>query len=66
MLATNGLIALLLSILADFPQQVDTLQTVAEQSGYKATARHGEVVALCQELARRYPNALLHRAGPIG
>src|SRR5208282_1843425 len=50
-------------ILADFPQQVDTLQTVAEQSGYKATARHGEVVALCQELARRNPNAYYTELG---
>ena len=63
MLATNSLIALLLPILADFPQQVDTLQTVAEQSGYKATARHGEVVALCQELARRNPNAYYTELG---
>ena len=39
------------------------LQTVAEQSGYKATARHGEVVALCQELARRYPNAQYSELG---
>lgn len=63
MLATNSLLALLLPILADSPQQVDTLQTVAEQSGYKATARHGEVVALCQELARRYPNAYYTELG---
>src|SRR5271166_3816645 len=63
MLAANSLITLLLPILADFPQQVDTLQTVAEQSGYKATARHGEVVALCQELARRNPNAYYTELG---
>ena len=63
MLATKSLIALLSPILADFPQQVDTLQTVAEQSGYKATARHGEVVALCQELAKRYPNAYYTELG---
>ena len=25
---------------------------MAEQSGFKATARHGDVVALCKELAR--------------
>ena len=64
MLATNSLIALLLPILADSPLQVDTtLQTVAEQSGYKATARHGEVVALCQELAKRYPSAYYTELG---
>jgi dipeptidyl aminopeptidase/acylaminoacyl peptidase len=51
------LVALCLPILADFPQQVDTLQTVAEKSGYRATARHGDVVALCQELARRHQEA---------
>ena len=56
--AKTSLITLLLPILSGFPQQVDTsLQTVAEQSGFKKTARHGEVVALCQELARCYPNA---------
>jgi dipeptidyl-peptidase-4 len=63
MLATTSLIALFLPILADLPPQVDPLQTVAEQSGYKATARHGEVVALCQELARRYPNAYYTELG---
>jgi dipeptidyl aminopeptidase/acylaminoacyl peptidase len=47
-------------ILADFPQQVDTLQTVAERSGYKATARHGDVVALCQELAKRRPGSAFY------
>jgi hypothetical protein len=48
---------LCLPILADFPQQVDTLQTVAEKSGFRATARHADVVAVCKELARRYPAA---------
>ncbi|MBV8488548.1 MAG: M14 family metallopeptidase, partial [Planctomycetaceae bacterium] len=58
MLNTYSLATLLLLILADSPQQVDTpLQTVAEQSRNKATARHGEVIALCQELARRFPSA---------
>jgi dipeptidyl aminopeptidase/acylaminoacyl peptidase len=50
-------LALVLSMLAQPPQQVDPLQTVAERSGYRATARHGEVVALCEELARRHPEA---------
>ena len=48
-------------IVANFPQQVDTLQTVAERSGYKATARHGDVVALCKELARRHPDAAVYQ-----
>ncbi len=63
MLATKSLIALLSAILANFPPQVDTLQTVAEQSGYTETARHGDVVALCQELAKRYPNAYYAELG---
>jgi dipeptidyl aminopeptidase/acylaminoacyl peptidase len=46
------LVALSLPILAEFPQQVDTLQTVAEKSGYRATAPYGDVVDLCRELAR--------------
>src|SRR5437870_2062755 len=49
--------ATLLTLLSLFPQQVDTLKTVAEQSSYRATARHGDVVALCKELAKRYPDA---------
>ncbi len=63
MLATHTLIALLLPILADSPQQVDTLQTVAEQSGYRSTSRHGDVVALCQALAKRYPGATFTELG---
>ena len=58
-----NLTALLLTILTGLPQQGDTLQTVAEQSGYKATARHGDVVALCKELARKYPNAQYSELG---
>ena len=47
-----NLAALVLLNLAGLPQQGDALQAVAEQSGFKATARHGDVVALCKELAR--------------
>ncbi|MFO0888370.1 MAG: DPP IV N-terminal domain-containing protein [Isosphaeraceae bacterium] len=57
MSATLTLIAVSLPMLAELPQQVDTLRTVAERSDYKATARHGDVVALCRELAGRYPAA---------
>ena len=57
MLYSCGVVALLLPILAQIPPQVDSLQTVAERSGYRATARHGDVVALCKELARKYPGA---------
>ena len=52
-----GLFTLFLPILADFPQQVEATRTVAEQTGYRATARHADVVGLCQELARRYPGS---------
>lgn len=44
-------------IVADSPAQVDTPRTVAERSGFKATARHGDVMALCAELAKRHPSA---------
>jgi hypothetical protein len=37
--------------------------TVAEKSGFKATARHAEVVSFCQELARTSP---LVRLGELG
>ena len=57
MLYSCGVVALLLPILAQIPPQVDSLQTVAERSGYRATARHGDVVALCKELSRKYPDA---------
>ena len=40
------------------------LLTVAEKSGYKATARHADVVAICRELARRYPENAHH--GELG
>ncbi|MGC8643865.1 MAG: DPP IV N-terminal domain-containing protein, partial [Isosphaeraceae bacterium] len=55
------LAALLPPMLANFPQQVDTVATVAERSGFQATARHGEVVALCQGLARRHPGVALYQ-----
>jgi dipeptidyl aminopeptidase/acylaminoacyl peptidase len=58
-----GFVLPLLSILADFPQQVDPIRTVAEQSGYRATSRHGDVVAVCGELAKRFPNAELSTLG---
>ena len=58
-----NLAALFLLNLTGLPQQGDALQTVAEQSGFKATARHGDVVALCKELARKYPNAQYSELG---
>ncbi len=58
-----NLAALFLPLLTGLPQQGDALQTVAEQSGFKATARHGDVVALCKEMARKYPNAQYSELG---
>ncbi|WP_165220855.1 DPP IV N-terminal domain-containing protein [Aquisphaera insulae] len=57
MFSSIGLALVVLSIVADSPPEVDSLQTVAERSGYRATARHGEVVALCEALAKRHPEA---------
>jgi dipeptidyl-peptidase 4 len=42
------------------------LQTVAEKSDYKATSRHAEVVAFCEELAKRSPLVRLGQLGVSG
>jgi dipeptidyl aminopeptidase/acylaminoacyl peptidase len=39
------------------------LQTVAEKSDFKATSRHADVVAFCEELAKRSPQV---RQGELG
>ena len=58
MLTLPTLITVLLPLVAQSPTPpADALQTVAERTEYKATARHADVVALCQELARSSPNA---------
>ena len=41
----------------------DTLLTVAEKSGFKATARHADVVALCEALAKASPLVTLGELG---
>ena len=56
-------IALLLALIAQAP---DDLLTVAEKSGYKATARHAEVVALCERLAKASPEVRLIEMGRSG
>jgi hypothetical protein len=50
-------------LVAGAPAADDALLTVAEKSGYRATAHHQEVVAFCRELARRSP---LVRLGELG
>jgi hypothetical protein len=42
------------------------LVTVAESSDYRATSRHADVMAFCQELARRFPLVKLGRLGVSG
>jgi dipeptidyl-peptidase-4 len=42
------------------------LVTVAEKSGYHATSRHADVMAFCEELARRSPLVKLGRLGVSG
>ncbi len=58
-----GLIALILSTLGQQPAKSDVLQTVAERSEYRATARYDEVAAWCREFARATPNAALTELG---
>jgi dipeptidyl-peptidase 4 len=42
------------------------LVTVAEKSDYRATSRHADVMAFCEELARRSPLVKLGRLGVSG
>jgi len=58
-----GLIAYLLTILGQQPDKSDVLQTVAERSGYRATARYDDVAAWCREFERTTPNAFLTELG---
>ncbi len=58
-----GLIAFFLPILGQQPVKSDVLQTVAERSGYRATARYDEVAAWCREFAQTNPNASLTELG---
>jgi len=53
----------LLLVSPAFAQPPDNLLTVAEKTGFKATARHAEVVALCQALARSSPLIRLTEMG---
>ena len=58
------LAAILLSIVALAPP--DDLLTVAEKSDFKATARHAEVVDLCERLAKSSPLVRLSELGKSG
>ncbi|HZW32630.1 MAG TPA: DPP IV N-terminal domain-containing protein [Isosphaeraceae bacterium] len=56
-------VAWILPILSQVPEPAGALQTVAERSGYRATARYEEVASWCREFARATPNARLTELG---
>ncbi len=51
------------AFLGPLAAQEAPLQTVAEKSDFKATSRHADVVAFCEEMAKRSP---LIRLGQLG
>ena len=57
------LVAALLALPGQIPDKVDALQTVAERSDYRATARYDEVTAWCQAFAKSTPIAHLTELG---
>ena len=57
------LVALLLPLPGSGSRQGDALQTVAERSDYRATARYDDVTAWCQAFAKATPNAHLTELG---
>jgi dipeptidyl-peptidase 4 len=63
-----GWVALLVLILgsSSFGSAPDDLLTVAEKTDFKATARHAEVVALCEALAKSSPLIRLEELGKSG
>ena len=58
-----GLVALVFPLLGQAPGKVDALQTVAERSDYRATARYDDVAAWCRDFAKATPNAYLTELG---
>jgi hypothetical protein len=52
--------------LAADPAVSAPLLTIAEKSGFKATARHAEVMEFCEALARRSPRVRLTELGKSG
>ncbi|AMV38957.1 DPP IV N-terminal domain-containing protein [Planctomyces sp. SH-PL62] len=65
LLSTVLLFGLLPAVPAQAPTSppVEELATVAEKSGFKATARHEDVVALCRKLAEKSPNVVFSELG---
>ncbi len=58
-----SLVALVLPVLGQAPGKGDALQTVAERSDYRATARYDDVMAWCRAFAKATPNAHLTELG---
>lgn len=56
-------IALVLPLAGQVPNTALPLRTVAEKSGYRATARYDDVATWCREFARVTPNAFLTELG---
>src|SRR5271163_1401863 len=63
MLHVVGLVGLVVPLLGQAPGKVDALQTVAERSDYRATARYDDVAAWCRDFAKATPNAHLAELG---
>jgi dipeptidyl aminopeptidase/acylaminoacyl peptidase len=63
MISISSLVALVLPLLGQAPGPADTLKTVAERSGYRATARYDDVLAWCRAFAGANPNAHLTELG---
>lgn len=57
-LAAATLVALLTTLPALAAPTSSALTTVSERSGFVKTGRYDEVIALCAEFARRYPDAV--------
>ena len=63
MLHGFGLLAMVLPLLGQVAGKVDPLQTVAERSDYRATARYDDVAQWCRDFAKLTPNAHLTELG---
>ncbi|UNK49596.1 M14 family metallopeptidase [Lysobacter sp. S4-A87] len=57
-LAAATLVALLTTLPAVAAPKSSALTTVSERSGFVKTGRYDEVIALCDQFARRYPDAV--------
>ena len=63
----NRCIVPLLFLAASLARAADAPpQTVAEKSDYKATSRHADVVAFCEQLAKQSPVVRLGELGTSG